>query len=56
MVLINNSTEKQTITTERFSENLKKYSKGTDVITQKTIAIQQPIVLEPKTGLVLELH
>ena len=55
MVVINNSNEKQTIPTERFAENLKKYAFGTDILTQKSWDIGLPITIEPKAGLILEL-
>lgn len=55
MVLINNSNEKQTVSPERFAENLAKYGQGKDILTQKSFDIRKPIEIEPKSGFILEL-
>ena len=55
MVIINNSNEKQTLSMDRFQENLKKYTTGTDVLTQKNIPLNQSLTLEPLSGFILEL-
>jgi glycosidase len=56
MVLINNSNEKQTVSPERFAENLAKFTQGKDILTQKSFDILKPIELEPKSGIILELE
>ncbi|MEN9335840.1 MAG: Neopullulanase 2 [Bacteroidota bacterium] len=55
MVIINNSNEKQTFSLDRFKENTKNYSNGTDVLTHKSLPLNQPLTLEPLSGLILEL-
>lgn len=55
MVVINNSTEKQTIKTSRFQENTKNYTSGKDVVTEKTFVLKNDIEIEGKSALILEL-
>lgn len=55
MVVINNSTEKQTIKTSRFQENIKNYTLGKDVVTEKTFVLKNDIEIEGKSALILEL-
>lgn len=55
MVVINNSTEKQTIKTSRFQENIKNYTSGKDVVTEKTFVLKNDIEIEGKSALILEL-
>lgn len=55
MVLINNSNETKALNTDRFQENIGNFKTGKDIITTKTIDINQTITLEPKSVLVLEL-
>jgi glycosidase len=55
MVLINNSKENKSIKTERFSENIRNYKIGKDILTDKSIDITKEISLEPKSVLILEL-
>ncbi|MBN2805969.1 MAG: glycoside hydrolase family 13 protein [Prolixibacteraceae bacterium] len=55
MVILNNHPEKQSIDPNRFSEVLKAFKKGTDVLSGKQFDIQKIIELEGKTGVILEL-
>jgi glycosidase len=55
MVLFNNSSEAKTLKTDRFQENIGKYTTGKDVITDKTIDVTKEITMEPKSVLILEL-
>ncbi|MCA0349357.1 MAG: glycoside hydrolase family 13 protein [Bacteroidetes bacterium] len=56
MVVINNSSEKQTFKTNRFQENILKYKNGTDVLSNKTFNLQNDITIEAKSSLILELN
>lgn len=55
MVIMNNSTEKQTIKTSRFLENIKNYKSGKDVISEKSFELKNDIEIEGKSVLILEL-
>ncbi|MEC4004604.1 glycoside hydrolase family 13 protein [Flavobacterium sp. SUN052] len=55
MVVINNSSEKQTFKTNRFKESIKNYQSGTDVISGKTIDLKNDMELDGKSVLILEL-
>ena len=55
MVVLNNSKENKSIKTERFSENIRNYKIGKDILTDKSIDITKEISLEPKSVLILEL-
>ena len=55
MVVINNSDEKQTVTTNRFKENTNGYSSATDVFTHNTVDLKDSFTMEPKSVLLLEL-
>ncbi|WP_298140400.1 glycoside hydrolase family 13 protein [Flavobacterium sp.] len=56
MVVMNNSTDKQTIKTARFQENIKNYKSGKDVISEKSFDLKNDIELEGKSVLILELN
>ncbi|MFL9845372.1 glycoside hydrolase family 13 protein [Flavobacterium rhizosphaerae] len=56
MVLINDAAESRTLKTDRFAENIKQHTSGTDVITGKKTDISKEITLEPKSALILELN
>ncbi|WP_298115895.1 glycoside hydrolase family 13 protein [Flavobacterium sp.] len=56
MVVMNNSTDKQTIKTVRFQENIKNYKSGKDVISEKSFDLKNDIELEGKSVLILELN
>jgi predicted GTPase len=55
MVVMNNTTEKQTIKTSRFQENIKNFKSGKDVISEKSFDLKNDIELEGKSVLILEL-
>ncbi|MFM2213712.1 MAG: Neopullulanase 2 [Bacteroidota bacterium] len=56
MVIINNSSEKQTLKTNRFSENISKFKSGTDIISGTTYDVSAEITIEAKSSLILELN
>ncbi len=55
MVILNNSTEKQTISTSRFHDNLQNYTSGIDVITGKSTDITKEITIDGQSAMILEL-
>lgn len=55
MVVINNSSESQTIKTGRFQESLQNYTSGNDIITGKSIDLKNDIVIESQSFLILEM-
>ena len=55
MVIINNSSEKQTIKTNRFNENILNFKSGNDVLTDKNFSLNQDISIDGKSVLILEL-
>lgn len=55
MVVINNNTEKQILKTNRFQENIQKFTSGKDVITEKSFDLKNDIEMEGKSVLILEL-
>lgn len=56
MVIINNAPEAKTFKTARFSEGIKNYKNGKDVLTGKSINLASDITIDPKSVLVLELN
>lgn len=55
MVLMNNNREAKNVDTKRYSENLDKYRKGTDVITGETVKKLENINVPAKTVRIIEL-
>jgi neopullulanase len=55
MIIINNNTETQNITTNRFKESLQNYKSGTDVLSNINYDLKSGIVIEGKSVLILEL-
>lgn len=55
MVVVNNNAEKQTLKTNRFAENIKKYQSGKDILTETTFDLNKDITIESKSVLILEL-
>ena len=55
MVIINNSADKQTIKTNRFSENIQEFSLGKEIISNTNYDLKNEISLEGKSVLILEL-
>lgn len=56
MVIINNSAEKQTIKTNRFTENIGNFKSGSDVISGTSYELNSEITIEAKSSLILELN
>ena len=55
MVIINNAAEAKTFKTNRFSEGIKNYKNGKDVVTGKAVTLGTEMTIEPKSAMVLEL-
>ncbi len=55
MVILNNSTEKQSISTSRFHDNIQNYTSGIDVITGKSTDITKEITIDGQSTMILEL-
>nr|WP_257008555.1 glycoside hydrolase family 13 protein [Flavobacterium agri] len=55
MVVINNSDKAQTFKTARFAEGLKDFTTGTDVVSGKSVDLEQDVTIEPKSAYILEL-
>ncbi len=55
MVVINNNPDNQTFKTKRFSESIKNYTSGKDVLTDKSFDLNKEISIEGKSVLLLEL-
>lgn len=56
MVLLNRDDKAVTLETARFAERIGKATHGTDVVSGKRFSVEQSIVLEPRSALVLELE
>lgn len=55
MVVINNNKETQTIDLNRFTESLKTFTKGKDIISGKEFQLQKSLQIAGKTSMVIEL-
>ncbi len=55
MVIINNSTNTQTINLSRFSESINAFPKGKDVISESVISLDDTLIIDGKKVLILEL-
>jgi len=55
MVILNNNSTEQELKMDRFSQCLKKYAQGTDVISGVNYTLKDSITLPKKTALILEL-
>lgn len=56
MVILNNQKNTQTLDLKRFAEGIKSFTKGKDVVSEKEFSLIQPLQVEGKTALVLELQ
>ncbi|MEO8253646.1 MAG: alpha-amylase family glycosyl hydrolase [Flavobacterium sp.] len=56
MILINNNPENQEIQTQRFKENIGNYKTAKEVLTNLVFDVTQPIFIEAKSALILELE
>ncbi len=55
MVIINNNSDKQTLKTNRFKESIQNLKSGKEVLSGKTIYLNNDIEIEGKSALILEL-
>lgn len=55
MVILNNNEKEQTLDLKHFSESLKGFSKGKDIISDKEFSIQNNLTIPAKTSMVIEL-
>ncbi len=56
MVVLNRDEQTVTLDTARFAERIGEATHGTDVVTGERFAIDEPLVLEPRSALLLELE
>ncbi len=56
MVVLNRDEESVTLETGRFAERIGDLTHGTDVVSGKRFNIEEPLVLAPRTALILELE
>lgn len=56
MVILNNSTETQTIKTDRFKESIQNFTVGNEVMSGEKIDLNSPITVVGKSVLLLELN
>lgn len=56
MVIVNNNEKDQMLDLKRFSESLKKVSKGKEVISGKEFSLQNSLNVPAKTSLIIELQ
>ena len=56
MVVCNNNENENVLSTDRFTEATKSFVSGTDIISGKTVDIQNTVTIPGKTVLILELH
>lgn len=56
MILLNNSSDAQSVETERFKESMKGVSRGRNIIGNKPFTFRNTILLEPRQALVIELE
>ena len=55
MVVINNNKETQNLDLKRFSEGLKDFTKGKDIISDRDFDLKTNLSVPPKSSLILEL-
>lgn len=55
MVVINNNKETQNLDLKRFSEGLKDFTKGKDIISDKDFDLKTNLSVPAKSSLILEL-
>lgn len=54
MVVINNNPEVQTLDLKRFKEMIKTATSGTDIISEKQIALENTLTIDGKTSMIIE--
>ncbi|MBW7674051.1 glycoside hydrolase family 13 protein [Chryseobacterium chendengshani] len=55
MTVINNNPEKQVVNLKRFSEGLKSFTKGKDIISDEEISLQNSLIISGKSSMILEI-
>jgi glycosidase len=55
MVVINNNTEKQTLKLDRFKENINNHILASEALSNKQIILNEDLVIEGKSAMILEL-
>lgn len=56
MVILNNQAVEQKLDLARFRETLGSSAEAADVVTGKTVRLQEHLMLAPRSALVLEIH
>lgn len=56
MVIINNSPEAQELDLNRFSEMIKASKNGTDIISDKIIPLENKLMIDGKSSMIIELN
>ncbi len=56
MVVINNNLETQTLDLLRFTEGIKKFTKGKEIISGNKINLQKQLTIAGKKSMIIELH
>ncbi|MCU7613377.1 glycoside hydrolase family 13 protein [Chryseobacterium sp. GMJ5] len=56
MTIINNNPEAQVLNLKRFSEGLKSFTKGKDIISDKEISLENTLSVPAKTAWIIELN
>lgn len=56
MVVINNSNKQAKLETTRYKEGIKDYTKGKDIISNKTFSKLDEIIVPAKEALIVELN
>lgn len=56
MVILNDNLDAVRIDPSRYSQGISDYKTGKDILTNKTLSLNQPITIEGKTGQILELE
>ncbi len=56
MVVLNNSLKKQAIDWSRYTEGIKDFSKGKDIITETEFTIGTPMTIEPLKSMIIQLE
>ena len=55
MIVINNNQETQVLNLKRFSEGIKNFTKGEDIISEKEVSLQNTLTVPGKTSMIIEL-
>ncbi len=56
MVIINNSNKEQKIDWNRYTEGIRNFAKGTEIITTKKLIIGEKLAIEAKTAMIIHLN